>query len=385
MNSNQRAFIELVRVGLWEVSNDNHNQNADSFKAVDWQKVFLLAQEQSVQGIVLQGLEWFIEHGIINKAHVPQNLLLQWIGEVQMIEQQNKAMNAFVAKLIMDLRQNGVKALLVKGQGIAQCYNRPLWREAGDIDLFVSNKDYEKAKEYLCTLGVRTSKDESETRKHIDFVIESFSVELHGTLRGRLLSRIDDEIDHLQDLCFNEENTRVWNIGGFEILLPAPDEDIVFVFTHILQHFFWEGIGLRQICDWCRLLWTYRDTIDKSTLLLRLHQMRLLSEWIVFGALAVNYLGMPSESMLLYDDKLKWSKKADILFGLIMCSGNFGNTRSRLANETQPFLIHKLYALVDHCMDFLQRVRIFPLDSIVIFIRGIYYRLVAALKGRNIL
>ena len=35
----------------------------------------------------------------------------------------------------------GINVLLVKGQGIALCYIRPLWRVAGDIDLFL-NKDY---------------------------------------------------------------------------------------------------------------------------------------------------------------------------------------------------------------------------------------------------
>ena len=36
-----------------------------------------------------------------------------------------------------------------------------------------------------------------------------------------------------------------------QVFLPAPDEDVVFVFSHILQHFYKEGIGLRQICVWC--------------------------------------------------------------------------------------------------------------------------------------
>lgn len=58
-------------------------------------------------------------------------LLLQWIGEVQVIEQRNKAMNQFVAELIEKLRKADIYALLVKGQGIAQCYEKPLWRCSG--------------------------------------------------------------------------------------------------------------------------------------------------------------------------------------------------------------------------------------------------------------
>lgn len=44
--------------------------------------------------------------------------------------------------------------------------------------------------------------------------------------------------------------------------MPRAEEDVVYVFAHILQHFFKGGIGLRQICDWCRLLYTYRDSLN---------------------------------------------------------------------------------------------------------------------------
>ena len=37
-------------------------------------------------------------------------------------------MNAYVAELIKKLSENDIHAILVKGQGIAQCYEKPLWR-----------------------------------------------------------------------------------------------------------------------------------------------------------------------------------------------------------------------------------------------------------------
>ena len=111
------AFFSLLRAGLWGCNNDDLNLN----KGTDWQEVYRLATEQSVLGLVLDGLE----HSTVKP---PQILLLQWIGEVQVIEQQNKEMNAFVAELIEKLRENDVDALLVKGQGVAQCYEKPLWR-----------------------------------------------------------------------------------------------------------------------------------------------------------------------------------------------------------------------------------------------------------------
>lgn len=45
----------------------------------------------------------------------PKELLLHWIGEVQVIEQRNKEMNAFINQLIGDLRRANIYTLIVKG------------------------------------------------------------------------------------------------------------------------------------------------------------------------------------------------------------------------------------------------------------------------------
>lgn len=151
---NQKAFLALIREGLWGVGNPDIRIDV----AADWQEVYRLATEQSVLGLVLSGLE----HSDVKP---PQVLLLQWIGEVQMIEQRNKAMNGFIAYLIGNLRKEDVNCLLVKGQGVAQCYEKPLWRCAGDIDLLLSDENYTKAKSALIPIASEVA-NEDETTKH---------------------------------------------------------------------------------------------------------------------------------------------------------------------------------------------------------------------------
>lgn len=58
-----------------------------------------------------------------------------------MIEQRNKGMNIFISELIDKLQKEDIYAILVKGQGIAQCYEKPLWRSSGDIDLLLSDSN----------------------------------------------------------------------------------------------------------------------------------------------------------------------------------------------------------------------------------------------------
>lgn len=77
---------------------------------------------------------------------------------------------------------------------------------------------------------------------------------MHGTLRCGLWGKIDRVLDDVQNFIFEGGAVRSWICNGTEVSLPRQDEDIVYIFTHILQHFFNNGVGLKQICDWCRLI-----------------------------------------------------------------------------------------------------------------------------------
>ena len=185
----------------------------------------------------------------IHDLKIPKGDALNFVGYTLQLEQHNKSMNEFIARLIEKLRSEGVFVLLVKGQGIAQCYDKPLWRSAGDVDLFFDASGYEKAKEILSIIS-DNKEEEMDYRLHLGMTIDQWTVELHGTLRAGIGKHIDRVIDAVQEDTFINKHVRVWKNGTTEVLLPCVDNDVIFVFTHILEHFFCGGIGLRQICDW---------------------------------------------------------------------------------------------------------------------------------------
>ena len=213
LDNNQQTFLALVKAGLWE------NPPVHDSSIVDWEVVYELATEQSVIGVVLAG----IEHSYVKP---PQEFLLQWIGEVQMLEQQNKAMNQFIAELVERLRKTDIYTLLVKGQGIAQCYERPLWRASGDVDLFLSETNFRKADKILSSFASQIE-EEKVYYKHKAMTIEKWTVELHGTLHSGLWGRIDRSLDEIQNSVFCDGNVRSWLIGKTQVFLPGADEDVV--------------------------------------------------------------------------------------------------------------------------------------------------------------
>lgn len=275
-------------------------------------------------------------------------------------------MNAFVASLIERLRKEDVYAILVKGQGIAQCYEKPLWRASGDVDLLLSDTNYEKAKEVLLPLATDVE-DEYKSFKHLGMTMKGgYVVELHGTMHSRLSRRIDKVIDEAQKDVFYGGNVRSWNNGGTMVFLPAPDDDVIFVFTHILHHYYIEGIGLRQICDWCRLLWTCRNSLNHELLESRIRKAGLMSEWKAFAALATKYLGMPEVLSFMFQDsrEAKWERKADRIMEFVLECGNFGHNREAASG--------KIGSVWSKTKDFARHAQVSPLDSIKFYFHFVW-------------
>lgn len=371
LDSNNQAFFALVKAGLWE-----QDARLLHFDNIDFSEVQRLAEEQAVVGLVAAGLEH-----VVDKKPAKTDVL-QFVGQALQLEQQNTAMNYFIGVIIDKLRAIGVYTLLVKGQGIAQCYEKPLWRSCGDVDLLLSNDNYQKAKEYLTSIAASVD-EENQYNQHLSMTIDPWVVELHGTLRSGLWKRLDETIDKVQQAIFYGGSVRSWMNGNTQVFLPGVNEDVVFVFSHILQHYFKEGIGLRQICDWCRLLWKYREKIDKKLLEERLKAMGVMTEWKAFAALAVEYLGMPVEAMPFYSDKKCWKSKANRIVEFVLETGNFGHNRDYSYYDKYPYLVYKLISFWRHLKDGFHYFMVFPIDSIKVSWRRFMVGISVTLQGKR--
>ena len=353
-DNTQEQFLELVRSGLFPGKAAKILVHGT---AVDWDEIYRLAEEQSVVGLVAAGME-----SLPSSERPPQAVVLQFVGRALQLEQRNQAMNEFIARLISDLRKSDVYTLLVKGQGIAQCYEKPLWRACGDVDLYLSRDNYVTAQKVLIPMASQI--DEEDTQKeHLGMTIDTWVVELHGSLHSDFSSRVNKGLDEVHKSVFYNGDIRSWDNSGVTVFLPSANNDVIIIFAHILQHFFGGGIGLRQICDWCRLLWTYDSDLDRKLLEKRLVAMKLMSEWKAFAALAVNTLGMPEEKMPFYSPDNKWKSKAEKILSLILETGNFGHSRDMSYISSKPYLLRKAISLCRGTKDGWRQMMIFPMDS----------------------
>lgn len=367
-DNNTQAFLALVKSGLW-----GKKVQLSQYGSIDFNVIFRLAEEQSVVGLVAAG----IEH--IADVKIPREVVLQFVGSALQLEQRNLAMNQFIACLIENLRSAGIYAILLKGQEVAQCYERPLWRSCGDVDLYLSDNNYEKAKTFLSPIAADIEK-EYKREKHLGMTIDGWMVELHGHLYCGLSSMIEHELDKVYHDTFLGGSVRSWNNKGTQVFLLKEENDVFYVFTHILQHFYMEGVGLRQICDWCRLLWIYREKLDLRLLEERIKSSGLSTAWKAFGAYSVNYLGMPVDALPFYSSDIKWRRKADKISSFILDVGNMGHNRSWNHSE-KPYMVRKIYSFKRRCGDLIKHAGIFPFDFIRFSPKIIYNGITAAVRG----
>lgn len=371
MNSNnKKAFFALVEAGLWE-----REVCLSQFKDIDYSEIYRLAEEQTIVGLVAAG----IDH--VKDVKVPQEVALSFAGSALQIEQRNNSMNVFIGDLIEKLRTADIYSLLIKGQGIARCYERPLWRSAGDVDLFLSDNNYSKALQMLSTLATRVDK-EKEYTQHVAMDLYGWEVELHGSLRCGLWKTIDKVLDDIQSVIVFGGTVRSWMDGKTQVFLPREDEDVIFVFTHILQHLYKEGIGLRQICDWCRLLWTFKSKINHHLLEKRIKEMGTVAEWNTLAAISVDYLGMPAEAIPIYTPSKRWSRNACVIMDFIFKTGNFGHNIDKSYLYKNTVLKRKLITFWRQAKDCFYLMRVFPINSLKVLFTYFIYGAKALVNGR---
>lgn len=236
----EERFFQLLQIAV--------GKNVDakiSFTADEWSEVYQLASEQSLVSVVLHAIDKLGE----NPGRPPQPLLLQWIGESELIRQRNHRVNQLCGQLSSWFKSKGYGSCILKGQGVARLYTIPDSRQPGDIDIWVdaSIDDIVKQMRHDC-LGV-TYVD--YVNCHVAFFTDT-EVEVHfrpsymfNPFVNRRVQRWIDGIKREQFLNYDEELGYSHPTVGF---------DLVFSLIHIYRHVFLEGIGLRQLTDYYYIL-----------------------------------------------------------------------------------------------------------------------------------
>lgn len=271
--------------------------------------------------------------GICLPEECPENLskglLLQWIGQVQLIEQRNLLLNKRVEQLFGMLEKDGFQCCLLKGQGNAMMYLNPLRRCSGDIDVWL-NTDEDTACQYVKKLYP----DAEVSYKHIHFpIFEDAPVDVHVTplkfYSGHYLNRLERWIEGKKKEQFEQRISL--SDSNRDVSVPTRQFNAVYQLGHMLIHLFDEGLGLRQVVDYYNVLKGLdisekeREELVSTVKALGMCRFARAIMWVESSV-----LGLPVERCFVEPD----ARRGKQLLEDILEGGNFGHHSERYNGKT---------------------------------------------------
>lgn len=343
-NKIQYIFLELLRAGLWR----KMPSLTSSLSSEEWEKVMMLAMQHAVVGVVMDGINFLSDDQKPSK-----NIIMKWLPYLVQIERNNKRLDDATITVWNRLNNEGIKTVLLKGQGVAREYPMPEHRQPGDIDLYVCHGKMAEVRRITKKWNINNV---GENIKHYFFSMDDIEVELHRMPIYSHLLPASRRLKHWMIQKLNSSN-RKWG----DVTIPDEEFNMVFEFNHLFEHFMGEGLGLRQICDWAVCLNNAHGKYDIVELQRNLCRFNQLHSWKVFGYIAVNFLGLPEVKMPCYDSTCK--AKADKVMAIVMRNGNFGNFAGKRKRPSN-YVGSKLYSLTDNIYHTMEIFPIFPTDAI---------------------
>ncbi len=105
-------FIELLQVAL-----GTREKLSRVPSACEWEGIYEEAGNHAIVGLLLTGLERFPAEML-----PPMEVKLQWIGEVQIIEQQNRVVSKACREVVEQFEKDGFQCCVLKGQANLRYY-----------------------------------------------------------------------------------------------------------------------------------------------------------------------------------------------------------------------------------------------------------------------
>ena len=317
-------YFSLLRCAIW----GSKPALPRALSIEEWNSIYAISKEQTVSGIMLDTIS-----KLPADQKPPKQLLLQWVMLYKQIQSSNSKINSILVEVLTKLEENGIESYLLKGQGIAQNYPNPINRVCGDIDLYFTAGNFEKAMEYFGTLDEEI--EFSPEASHAETSYKGIKLELHKKSATFYTKKLQKRFNAISDKLISNNRTYV-TINDKRIAVLPPLLNALQLLSHMLRHIITSGLGLRQVCDW--VLFINKDSckIDKEEFMTAMKELDLLGTYKAISAIAVDYLGLPAEKVVCeITDKDK--KEAKKVLNLIMRYGNFGHygEHSRASSKTE--------------------------------------------------
>lgn len=356
----EQLFLQLYRHALWADVPGREPSFVDAADEATWQRVADVAEAQTCTGLLADALAQ-----LPADRRPPKPIYFSVVTATADAEDANRKMNHYLCGLFPMLARHGIRAWLLKGQGLARCYPQPLHRMPGDIDVLIPRE--EEFQRAVRLFAGHLPADEPTSSHERLFHLDDVLIELHGKIVTDLNPRLRRHFPAWSQACYAQQPV-VWG----DVALPPTAFDAVFVFLHLARHYVGGGVGLRQVADWMRFLFVHRaqggeQPIDAVRLLRDIDRLGLRRLWVAFAAMAVHRLGFPSAAMPLFDGAPRYRRVADAVLRNILDEGNFGHHDAAMAYRPSGFVAGKAYSFLVQSRRMARNLCLFPVETLYCF------------------
>lgn len=278
------TYLRLVRAALW--------QSKASWPVEQTEHLLRLN--------AMQGTGPLVFPSVLGQEEIPAPARMQMKSMCLSTMQQQVHLQHMLQVAWSALEKAGIKAVLMKGAGLAAFYPDPQFRAWGDIDLYVGADQYHPA----CAVMRDTFPDalkfdeELDHYKHYNLIADGISIEIHRVSVG--LQHPLDERRYAKMQHVGMTHSEPLTVNGLAVRVPEPTFNALLIMLHSWEHMMTQGASVRQLCDFTLLLHYYQGRLDIPRLKRYLKQLHLLDVWQLYVWMAVELLGLPKEEAPLF-------------------------------------------------------------------------------------
>ena len=345
MSDTNTLFYELIRVSIGTQATLSRLPSE-----AEWEELFEMAVKQSLVGVCFSGLHDLgadSDEGYV-RIGMSEDLFFDWMGMAAQINMKNDIVNEQCVSLQKRLAADGIRSSILKGQAVAMLYGEELrgFRQSGDIDIYV-DCGREKAIEYARSIQGDVDWD----YKHLHLKVFDAStgsatateVEMHYVPEVFLNLRKNRK---LQKWFKQPEVASSMFCEPGDMVCPSVEFNLFYILLHTYRHFLYEGVGMRQLMDYCFVLRASSNVPSskiqevKSTID-RFGMTRFASGvmWIM-----KEVFGMSEQLLLVEPDE----KEGRYILSEVMTGGNFGHHDERLADDKTRGKMRAIKKILKH-------------------------------------
>ncbi len=330
----QDVFFSILRISLW----NREKEKQDLYSLLGKNEIALSSVFKSFEDHALLGVVADTILALSDQLHlndIQKNYILQYVANSQQIHFKTQQV---LLEVFEKFEALGCNPILLKGEGLAQLYPSRCIRACGDVDVYVGPRDFDKAVACLNSMCEERDLNHAVLSRH-DYSIKYKGIlfEIHFKPGYATVEKAEQRFQELASYWLVPEKCQSISILGKQILIPAAQYNILYVFEHLTRHFRNSELGIRQFLDWALLL--EKTDFQESNLKKNLEELFVLDAWKKLGGVLQEGLGMGKIPFIEGND-CDLSKE---LIRVVMSRGNFGKRKSYLEIKGKFFYLLSLF------------------------------------------